>query len=89
MPLLASQPAYSLAVRSEEGFVFRWLNATAVKDQDKAQSIVDFFWYAIHDGQSKAVDMTYAPLSSGVQQRAEQAIGTITFNGQVLHPVSK
>ena len=60
-----------------------------LKDQAKAQAIVDFFWYAIHDGQSKAVDMTYASLSSGVQQRAEHAIGTITFNGQILHPVSK
>jgi phosphate transport system substrate-binding protein len=56
-----------------------------LKDQAKAQAIVDFFWYATHDGQSKAVDLTYAPLSSGVQQRAEQAIETIVFNGQPLH----
>jgi phosphate transport system substrate-binding protein len=57
-----------------------------LKDQAKAQAIVDFFWYATHDGQAKAPDMTYAPLSAGVQQRVEQAIGTITFNGQPLHP---
>ncbi len=57
-----------------------------LKDQAKAQAIVDFFWYATHDGQSKAVDLTYAPLSPGVQQRAEQAIETVTFNGQPLHP---
>jgi phosphate transport system substrate-binding protein len=57
-----------------------------LKDQAKAQAIVDFFWYATHDGQSKASDLTYAPLSSGVQQRAEQAIETVTFNGQPLHP---
>jgi phosphate transport system substrate-binding protein len=56
-----------------------------LKEQAKAQAIVDFFWYATHDGQSKASDMSYAPLSQGVQQRAEQAIGTITFNGQPLH----
>lgn len=60
-----------------------------LNDQTKAQAIVDFFWYATHDGQSKAADLTYAPLSSGVQQRAEQAIGTITFNGQPLHPSNK
>jgi phosphate transport system substrate-binding protein len=57
-----------------------------LKDQAKAQAIVDFFWYATHDGQAKATDLTYAPLSAGVQQRAEQAIETITFNGQPLHP---
>lgn len=60
-----------------------------LKDKSKAQAIVDFFWYATHDGQSKAVDLTYAPLSAGVQQRAEQAIGTIVFDGQSLHPSSK
>jgi len=60
-----------------------------LKDQAKAQAIVDFFWYATHDGQSKAVDLTYAPLSPGVQQRVEQAIATITFNGQPVHPLSK
>jgi phosphate transport system substrate-binding protein len=60
-----------------------------LKDQSKAQAIVDFFWYATHDGQSKAVDMTYAPLSPGVQQRVEQALSTVTFNGQALHPSSK
>jgi len=60
-----------------------------LKDQAKAQAIVDYFWFATHDGQAKAVDLTYAPLSSGVGQRVEQAIATITFNGQPLHPSSK
>jgi phosphate transport system substrate-binding protein len=60
-----------------------------LKDQAKAEAVVDFFWYATHDGQSKAVDMTYAPLSAGVQKRAEQAIATITFSGQPLHPAGK
>ncbi|HEX4056339.1 MAG TPA: phosphate ABC transporter substrate-binding protein PstS [Tepidisphaeraceae bacterium] len=60
-----------------------------LNDRAKAQAIVDFFWYATHDGQSKAADLTYAPLSSGVQQRVEQAIETITFNGHALHPTNK
>jgi hypothetical protein len=33
--------------------------------------------------------MSYAPLSPGVQQRVEQAIESITFNGQPLHPAGK
>jgi phosphate transport system substrate-binding protein len=60
-----------------------------LKDQAKAQAIVDFFWYATHDGQSNAADLTYAGLSTGVQQRVEQAIETITFNSQPLHPANK
>jgi phosphate transport system substrate-binding protein len=57
-----------------------------LKDQAKAQAIVDFFWYATHDGQAKARELSYAPLSAGVRQRVEQAIETITYNGQPLHP---
>jgi phosphate transport system substrate-binding protein len=58
-------------------------------DQARARAIVDFFWYATHDGQAMTPDLTYAPLSSGVQQRVERAIGTIAFNGQPLHPSNK
>ncbi len=60
-----------------------------LNDRAKAQAIVDFFWYVTHDGQSQAADLTYAPLSSGVQQRVQRAIRTITFNGQPLHPSNK
>jgi phosphate transport system substrate-binding protein len=57
-----------------------------LRDLARARSIVDFFWYAVHDGQSKAAEMAYAPLSPGVRQRVERALDTITFNGQALHP---
>jgi phosphate transport system substrate-binding protein len=57
-----------------------------LKDRAKAQAIVDFFWYATHEGQSKAAEMTYAPLSAGVVRRVERAIESITFDGQPLPP---
>jgi phosphate transport system substrate-binding protein len=60
-----------------------------LKDKSTAQAMVDFFWYATHDGQASAAAMSYAPLSPGVQQRVEQAIESITFNGQPLHPAGK
>jgi phosphate transport system substrate-binding protein len=57
-----------------------------LKDKSRAQVIVDFFWYATHDGQKKAEDLAYAPLSEGVRQRVQRALDAITFNGQPLHP---
>jgi phosphate transport system substrate-binding protein len=57
-----------------------------LKDKSRAQAIVDFFWYATHDGQKKAEDLAYAPLSEGVRQRVQRALDAITFNGQPLHP---
>jgi phosphate transport system substrate-binding protein len=60
-----------------------------LKDRVKAQAVVDFFWYATHDGQARAADMSYAPLSPGVQRRVERAIESITFNGEPVHPAGK
>jgi phosphate transport system substrate-binding protein len=55
-----------------------------LKDRGKAQAIADFFWYASHDGQAKAAELAYAPLSGGVQQRVGQALEGIVFEGQAL-----
>jgi phosphate transport system substrate-binding protein len=57
-----------------------------LKDKSRARAIVEFFWYATHDGQKKAVDLAYAPLGEGARQRVDRALDTITFNGQPLHP---
>jgi phosphate ABC transporter phosphate-binding protein len=56
-----------------------------LNDPAKAKAIADFFWYAAHDGQSKAAASNYAPLSPGVVARAEVAISTITYNGKPVH----
>jgi len=56
-----------------------------LRDRQRAQAIVDFFWYAIHDGQDVATELAYAPLGQGVRQRVQQELDTITFNGQPLH----
>lgn len=56
-----------------------------LRDQRKAQAIVDFFWYATHGGQDAATDLAYAPLGPGVCQRAAAVLDTITFNRQPLH----
>jgi phosphate transport system substrate-binding protein len=55
-----------------------------LKDKAKAQAIVDFFWYASHDGQGKAADLFYAPTSTGVRERVEKVLSTITFDGSPL-----
>jgi phosphate transport system substrate-binding protein len=57
-----------------------------LKDEAKAKAIVDFLWWSTHDGQAAAAKMNYAPLSTGVQQRVEAAIESITFDGHPLHP---
>jgi phosphate transport system substrate-binding protein len=57
-----------------------------VKSKEQAQSLVDFLWWATHDGEKLATELDYAPLSEGVQKKVEDALKVITYNGQELTP---
>jgi phosphate transport system substrate-binding protein len=52
-----------------------------LKDQNKAKVLVEFLKWATTDGQALAKEMDYAPLAAGVQKKAAEAIGTLTWSG--------
>jgi phosphate transport system substrate-binding protein len=54
------------------------------QDQAKGKALVDFLWWAIHDGQQMAKDLLYAPLPGEVVKKAEQKIDSITYQGKPL-----
>ncbi len=54
------------------------------KDQAKGKALVDFLWWAIHDGEQMARDLLYAPLPQEVVKKAEQKIDSITHQGKPL-----
>jgi phosphate transport system substrate-binding protein len=62
--------------------VYRDLNN--VQGRAEAQALVDFLWWATHDGQKFAPEMDYAPLAKGVQAKVETALQSITFKGEPL-----
>jgi phosphate transport system substrate-binding protein len=53
-------------------------------DQAKGKALVDFLWWATHDGETMAKDMSYAPLPAEVVKRAEEKIKSITYQGKPL-----
>jgi phosphate transport system substrate-binding protein len=53
-------------------------------DQAKGKALVDFLWWAIHDGEQMARDLLYAPLPAEVVRKAEQKIKSITHQGKPL-----
>jgi phosphate transport system substrate-binding protein len=55
-----------------------------VKTEPEAQALVDFLWWATHDGQQMAGSMGYAPLGDGVQKKVEGALGMFTFQGKPM-----
>jgi phosphate transport system substrate-binding protein len=54
------------------------------QDQAKGKALVDFLWWAIHDGEAMAKEKLYAPLPDDVVKKAEAKIKTITFQGKPL-----
>jgi len=66
--------------------VYKELNVYpgGVMTQSRAQTLVSFLWWAIHDGQSAASTLQYVPLPSSVVSGDVTTIQSMTFNGQSL-----
>src|SRR5215217_1938728 len=54
------------------------------KDAAKGKAIVDFLWWGLHDGESFAKELLYAPLPPDVVKKAETKINSVTANGAAL-----
>lgn len=57
-------------------------------DKAKGKELVNFLWWAIHDGQPLAKQMGYAPLPPEVVAKAESKIKSITYQGKPLFEAS-
>jgi phosphate transport system substrate-binding protein len=66
---------------------YTWIMAYKEQsDAAKGKALVDFLWWAIHDGQSLSKDLLYAPLPKEVVAKAEARIKLITFQGKPIKP---
>ena len=65
--------------------VYRALNANPSITQAKAQALVNFLWFIVHEGQAQATPLSYVPLPKSVVTVDETTIRSITFNSQTLH----
>ncbi|HEY4425944.1 MAG TPA: phosphate ABC transporter substrate-binding protein PstS [Pyrinomonadaceae bacterium] len=54
------------------------------KDAGKGKALVDFLWWGIHDGESFAKELQYAPLPPNIVKKAETKINSVTANGAAL-----
>jgi phosphate transport system substrate-binding protein len=54
------------------------------RDAGKGKALVDFLWWGIHDGETFAKDLQYAPLPADIVTRAESKINSITAGGTAL-----
>lgn len=54
------------------------------KDALKGKALVDFLWWALHEGTPAAREKSYAPLPPEVLKRAEAKLNSITSGGKTL-----
>jgi phosphate transport system substrate-binding protein len=57
-------------------------------DQAKAQTLVDFWTWALTDGQSQTEQINYSPLPSDFAKSALKELGKINVNGTPVSPTS-
>ena len=67
-------------------YLIAYKDLNNVRSKDEAQAVVDFIWFATHDGQKAAPGLFYAPLAPAVQQKVEDALGGFTYNGEAIKP---
>ena len=53
------------------------------RDQAKGKALVDFLWWATHDGQKVCKPMMYAPLPDALVKKCEEKIRSIIGAGGV------
>ena len=64
---------------------FTWLLVYREQpDEVKGKAIVNFLWWAAHDGQKYAADLLYAPLPAPVVKQIEAKLRQVVYQGRPL-----
>jgi len=63
---------------------YKDLSVLPTMTKEKAQALVEFLWWAVHDGQKYAPALEYVPLPPEVVAVNEATIKMITFKGEPL-----
>ena len=67
-------------------FVYKDLSQVTGETQGKAQQVVNFLNWIIHDGQKFASPLLYVPLPDSITKLDEQGLAEIQFSGNTLSP---
>jgi phosphate transport system substrate-binding protein len=54
------------------------------KDGVKGKALVDFLWWATHDGQSFTKELHYSPLPADLVKRIEGKLKSVASGGKAL-----
>jgi len=84
--LNSSNPGAYPVVTFSYIMVYQELNVYgSAMNQARAQALVNYLWFVVHDGQNQATILSFVALPSTVVGNAEASIRSIAYNGQTLH----
>jgi len=86
---LWNQPGKNTYPISAFTYIIVYKDLGYLKDANKAKALVDFLTWATGDGQRLAEEMSYAPLSEGVQKKVKEAIAGLTLDGKPASVASR
>ncbi len=89
---LVDAPGFGSYPISSFVYVLIYQDLNNLASYEAAQTLVDFLWYIIHDGQALADPLYYVPLADSVVAINEQTLTLVTYNGQALEvpsPIQK
>ena len=58
-----------------------------MKSQDRANALVDFIWWAIHDGQADSAPLDYGALPANLVAQDEGVVKSINWAGAATPPI--
>jgi len=67
-------------------YLIAYKDLNSCKDKEQAQTVVNFLWFATHDGQKAAPGLFYAPLAPPVVAKVEAALNNFTYQGEAIKP---
>jgi phosphate transport system substrate-binding protein len=85
---LWNQPGDGVYPISGVTYIFLYKDLNNVKSPQQAQALVDFMWWATHDGQTMATEMDYAPLNDTMQKKVEGAMADVKYSGNSIKPMA-
>jgi phosphate transport system permease protein/phosphate transport system substrate-binding protein len=65
-------------------FIYKDLSVVPGMDKATAQALVNFLWWATHDGQKYAEPLFYVPLPESVVKLNEETLLMVTYGGEPL-----
>jgi phosphate transport system substrate-binding protein len=71
---------------SSQTYLIVYKDLNNIKSKEQAQGLVDFLYWAEHDGQKFNAQLGYAPLGDKVIKKIEDALSGINYNGDPIKP---